>query len=113
MNMNALIGDAAEDPEILFSGMRNMLAQRRNDVHITVWRERVIKSFGYLAGAAVCARKIWRQQKHAAKLFADAASGFIEEAKRQRVHLGPRQFVCFAPKPRHCSPLAIKFKLEA
>jgi hypothetical protein len=81
--------------------MRSMLAQRRNDVDITMRRERVIKSFGDLAGAAVCSRKIRWQQKHSAKIFADATSRFIEETKCQRVYFGPRQFVCFAPEPRH------------
>jgi hypothetical protein len=99
--MNALVGDAAEDSAVLISGVRHVLAQRWNDMHITVWRERIVKSFGYLAGAAVCSRKIRRQQKHSAKCFLDSNSSFIEESKCQRVHFGPRQLVCFAPKPRH------------
>src|ERR1700688_2776619 len=101
MNMNALVGDAAEDPAVLLSGMRNMLAQRRNDMHVTARRERTIKSFGDFAGAAVCSRKVGRQQKHSAKCFGDSTASFIEESKCERVHFGPRQFVRFAPKPRH------------
>jgi hypothetical protein len=82
MDMNALVGDAPEDPQILFSGMGNVLAKRRNDVHIAVWSERLIKSFGYLAGAAMCSRKVRRQQKHSAKFFPDSPSSFIEEPER-------------------------------
>jgi hypothetical protein len=54
-----------------------MLAKGRNDVHIAVRRERIIKSFGDLAGAAVCARKIGREQKHSAKFFSDSNARFI------------------------------------
>jgi hypothetical protein len=105
MNMNAFVGDAAEDPAILLSGMRNMLAKRRNDVQITVRGERIIECFGYLARAAVCSRKIGREQKHSAKFLADSTASLIEQPKRERVHFRSRQFVRFAPKPRHRSPL--------
>jgi hypothetical protein len=47
-----------------------------------VRRKRVIKYFGYLAGAAVRARKIRRQQKHFAKFFRDSLASFIEESER-------------------------------
>jgi hypothetical protein len=54
-----------------------MLTKRRNDVHITVRRERIINSLGDLAGAAVCSRKIGRQQKNSAKFFSDPNTRFI------------------------------------
>jgi hypothetical protein len=52
----------------LISGVRHVLAQRWNDMHITVWRERIVKSFGYLAGAAVIMRPYFRSSMYLPKI---------------------------------------------
>ena len=79
MREDAVFRDGAEHPLVLSLGVRNVLAQGRYDLDVSV-REFAVEEFGNVAGARVGAREIGWQEQDALEVAIYAGTGLGEKA---------------------------------
>ena len=72
--MDPRFGDRAEHPPVHLRHVRDMLAERRDDVHVGLGGERLVKHLRQAPGPRMGSRDVGREQQHAPGSFAEALS---------------------------------------
>lgn len=103
VGVDALLGDGPEHPAVVLGGVRDVLAEGRDDVHLGAERvETVVDVLGHPPEARVGACDVGREEEHpAVGGDPEAVLGLFEHAVEQRLDLGSGDEGCLCLEPRH------------